>query len=66
MGCMMGGRYALPKSLKEFKVVCAGADKPLLAVALLQQLVKEPTLVFTASVEATRRCFFIPSRACFF
>ncbi len=51
----LSGRYALPKSLKEFKVVCAGADKPLLTIALLRQLVHEPTLVFTASVESTRR-----------
>lgn len=49
------GRYALPRSLKEFKVVCAGADKPLVTIALLRQLVHEPTLVFTASVESTRR-----------
>ena len=48
-------RYALPKALQEYKVVCAGADKPLVAAALLQQLAGQATLVFTASVEATRR-----------
>ena len=48
-------RYPLPKALKEYKVVCAGADKPLVAAALLQQLAGQPTVVFTASVEATRR-----------
>lgn len=35
--------------------MCTGADKPLVAVALLRQLAAEPTVVFTASVEATRR-----------
>ncbi len=49
-------RYALPRSLKEYKLVCTGADKPLYAIALLRQLSAEPTVVFTASVEATRRC----------
>ena len=48
-------RYALPRSLKEYKLVCTGADKPLMAIALLRQLSAEPTVVFTASVEATRR-----------
>jgi hypothetical protein len=41
--------------LKEYKVVCAGADKPLVAVTLLHQLATEATVVFTASVESTRR-----------
>ena len=49
-------RYALPRALREYKVVCAGADKPLVAAALLAQLAPERTVVFTASVEATRRC----------
>ena len=57
MPCMR--RYALPRSLKEYKLVCTGADKPLYALALLQQLSAEPTVVFTASVEATRR--YVPS-----
>ena len=48
-------RHAVPKSLKEYKLVCTGADKPLHAVALLRQLAAEPTIIFTASVEATRR-----------
>ena len=58
-------RYALPKALREYKLVCAGADKPLVAAALLQQLGEQPTIVFTASVEATRRCRYsaVPSRA---
>ena len=54
MLCMC--RYALPRSLKEYKLVCTGADKPQNAIALLRQLSAEPTVVFTASVEATRRC----------
>ena len=48
-------RYALPRSLKEYKLVCSGTDKPLYAIALLRQLSAEPTIVFAASVEATRR-----------
>lgn len=35
--------------------MCSGADKPLFAIALLRQLSAEPTIVFTASLEATRR-----------
>ena len=57
MLCMC--RYALPRSLKEYKLVCAGADKPLYAIALLRQLSAEPTVIFTASVEATRRCLLL-------
>ena len=48
-------RHAVPKSLKEFKLVCTGAEKPLHAIALLRQLAAEPTIIFTASIEATRR-----------
>jgi ATP-dependent RNA helicase DDX51/DBP6 len=58
------GRYALPKALREFKVVCAGADKPLVAAALLQGLGAAPTLVFTASVEATRRWVCVCACTC--
>ncbi len=56
MSAAGGRRYALPRALREYKVVCAGADKPLVAAALLAQLGAERTVVFTASVEATRRC----------
>jgi len=50
------GRYALPRELREFKVVCAGADKPLAALALLQALGAERAIVFTGSVQSTQRC----------
>ena len=38
-------------------MVCAGADKPLVALLLLQALAAERTIVFTASVESTQRLF---------
>jgi len=37
-------------------VVCAGADKPLAALALLQALGAERAIVFTGSVQSTQRC----------
>ncbi|KAK9821304.1 hypothetical protein WJX81_005661 [Elliptochloris bilobata] len=48
-------RYALPRELHEYKVVCAGADKPLVALVLLQALAAERVIVFTASIESTQR-----------
>ena len=51
-----GARYALPRELREYKVVCAGADKPLVALALLRALGAERVIVFTSSVESTQRC----------
>jgi ATP-dependent RNA helicase DDX51/DBP6 len=41
------------------KVMCEGAEKPLVLVALLNQLVNESTVVFTASVEATHRLWLM-------
>ena len=52
----MAARYALPRELREYKVVCAGADKPLVALALLRALAAERVIVFTSSVESTQRC----------
>ena len=37
-------------------MVCAGADKPLVALALLRALGAERVIVFTSSVESTQRC----------
>lgn len=48
-------RYKLPRGLAEFKVVCPAASKPLVLLALLAQLAGQPTVVFTASVEAAHR-----------
>uniref|UniRef100_A0A7S1T4D8 RNA helicase n=1 Tax=Tetraselmis chuii TaxID=63592 RepID=A0A7S1T4D8_9CHLO len=52
-------RYKLPRELQEHKVMCEGAEKPLVLVALLNQLVNESTVVFTASVEATHRLWLM-------
>mmetsp|Transcript_8776 Transcript_8776/g.22287 ORF Transcript_8776/g.22287 Transcript_8776/m.22287 type:complete len:453 (-) Transcript_8776:633-1991(-) len=41
-------RYKLPRELKEHKVMCEGADKPIALVALLNKLEAESTVVFTA------------------
>ena len=45
----------MPKQLKEFKLVGAAPDKPLLLMALLQHLRPARILVFTASLQATHR-----------
>ncbi|CAM6117476.1 unnamed protein product [Calypogeia fissa] len=54
-------RYQLPEQLQAFKLVCKPGEKPLYLVALLQQLVGQQTIVFTASVVATHRLFTLLS-----
>lgn len=49
-------RYKVPRQLKEFKVTCAAADKPLVLIALLQHLQDSRAIVFTGSLVATHRC----------
>lgn len=48
-------RYKLPRALAEYKLVVPADRKPLALAALLGELGAEQTIVFTSSVEATRR-----------
>ncbi|KAG1663277.1 hypothetical protein FOA52_006318 [Chlamydomonas sp. UWO 241] len=52
-------RYHLPRSLKEFKLVVAGAQKPAALLALLEQLSGTPTMVFTSSLDTTHKLFLM-------
>lgn len=45
----------MPKQLKEYKVVCAAEDKPLVLMALLHHMKPARTIVFTGSLIATDR-----------
>ncbi len=50
-------RYQLPKSLKEYKVLCSAARKPITLLALLKQLEgKGQCVVFASSLDTTHRC----------
>ena len=49
-------RHKLPRQLREFKLLCRDASKPLVLLALLSQLPPAPTIVFAASVETAHRC----------
>lgn len=55
----MDHRYALPRSLKEAKLVVPAERKPAALAALLQELRGESTIVFTSSVEATHRLYLL-------
>jgi len=49
-------RYKLPEGLREFKaVVASGRDKPAALLALLAALAGKRALVFTSSLDATRK-----------
>lgn len=51
-------RPSLPKTLREFKVVCPGAFKPHAFLALLSRLAEAPearVMVFASSLEAAHR-----------
>ncbi|KAG0447718.1 hypothetical protein HPP92_028188 [Vanilla planifolia] len=48
-------RYKLPEKLELYKSMCESKLKPLYLVTLLQDLKGEKSLVFTSSVESTRR-----------
>eukprot|EP00963_Diacronema_lutheri_P009343 scaffold840_cov344-Pavlova_lutheri.AAC.60 len=53
-------RYKLPTELKEFKIVCDAEEKFLTLVKLLHNLENAgPTIVFTASVEATHELYLL-------
>ena len=53
-------RYKLPTQLKEFKIVCAAQEKLLTLVKLLHTLQNVgPTIVFTASVDATHELYLL-------
>eukprot|EP00898_Chlorokybus_atmophyticus_P000921 jgi/Chlat1/182/Chrsp1S03106 len=54
-------RYKVPKQLLEFKLVCPAEQKPVHLIALLHELKRESTLVFTASVDATHRLYTLLS-----
>ncbi|KAG9439374.1 hypothetical protein H6P81_019539 [Aristolochia fimbriata] len=48
-------RYKLPDKLESYKLVCESKLKPLYLIALLKDLGAEKSVVFTSSVESTRR-----------
>ena len=52
-------RYKVPAQLKEYQMVGAAVDKPLLLTALLQHLHPARIAVFAASLQATHRLGFI-------
>ena len=58
IGCHMicvWPRYKVPLQLKEYQMVGAAVDKPLLLTALLQHLRPARVVVFAASLQATHR-----------
>lgn len=59
----IGEKFTLPEALDIHMVMCTRANKPLALIQLLQRLVqaKERSLVFTRSVEATRRLHMLLS-----
>ncbi|GAB4815233.1 hypothetical protein N2152v2_002279 [Parachlorella kessleri] len=58
-------RYKLPRGLVERKLVVPAENKPLALAALLRELQGEATIVFTSSVEATRRlCHLLQALHC--
>lgn len=54
---MRENRYSLPPGLKEYVITSRGDEKPLVLCALLKRIGPTPAIVFTASVDATRRLF---------
>ena len=54
---MRENRYFLPPGLKEYVITSRGDEKPLVLCALLKRIGPTPAIVFTASVDATRRLF---------
>ncbi|XP_020217264.1 DEAD-box ATP-dependent RNA helicase 1 [Cajanus cajan] len=48
-------RYRLPENLESYKLICERKVKPLYLVALLKSLGEEKCIVFTKSVDSTRR-----------
>lgn len=48
-------RYHVPRSLQEFKVLCAGSQKPQALLALLEELQGQSTVVFTSSLDTTHK-----------
>jgi ATP-dependent RNA helicase DDX51/DBP6 len=62
-----GQRYQLPTSLQQYKILCSAERKPLMLLALLQELRGQSTVIFASSVETTHRygtdrprCLFLP------
>ncbi|RDX69303.1 DEAD-box ATP-dependent RNA helicase 1, partial [Mucuna pruriens] len=48
-------RYQLPENLESYKLICERKVKPLYLAALLKSLGEEKCIVFTKSVDSTRR-----------
>jgi hypothetical protein len=54
--CNPACRYSLPRQLREHKLLCKDAQKPLVLLTLLaRRLAGQQTLVFAASVETAHR-----------
>lgn len=48
-------RYHLPRQLQEFKVLSSAARKPLVLLALLEELAGQSILIFTSSLDTTHK-----------
>ncbi|GLC33193.1 hypothetical protein PLESTB_000360700 [Pleodorina starrii] len=58
-GAGAGGRYSLPRSLSEYRLLCSAARKPLALLALLHDWAGQSSIVFTSSLEMTHKLFLM-------
>jgi superfamily II DNA/RNA helicase len=50
-----GQRYQLPATLQQHKLLCSAERKPLMLLAVLQELRGQSTVIFASSIETTHR-----------
>ncbi|GIM00715.1 hypothetical protein Vretimale_5665 [Volvox reticuliferus] len=55
----ISGRYSLPRSLSEYRLLCSAARKPLVLMALLREWAGQSTIVFTSSLDMTHKLFLM-------
>ncbi|GIL44666.1 hypothetical protein Vafri_2160 [Volvox africanus] len=55
----ISGRYSLPRSLSEYRLMCSAARKPLVLMALLREWAGQSTIIFTSSLDMTHKLFLM-------
>ncbi|GLI65443.1 hypothetical protein VaNZ11_008820 [Volvox africanus] len=55
----ISGRYSLPRSLSEYRLLCSAARKPLVLMALLREWAGQSTIIFTSSLDMTHKLFLM-------